>query len=231
MKTSRRDNQGTQKRQGTRKRLFAVGTAIVLVGAGALVVRHRRQAEAPGSHSYEEPSPEVQRDRWHGFEAGFDAPAPAPVGAAPSPGHPDPASKTVTPGQVAGAMDEWREAILQKRAEQVIHLDQAFSLLPGRYGPELVRMAETDSDERVRAFCTRVLGKMKNPALVEDFQRMLADKSPFVRQNAAWALGELARRPGGKEAALAALDELQQAEGDSVTEVRTAATNALKALQ
>jgi hypothetical protein len=231
LKTSRRDNQGTQKRQGTRKRLFAVGTAIVLVGAGALVVRHRRQAEAPGSHAYEEPSPEVQRDRWHGFEAGFDAPAPAPGGGAPSPGHSDPASKAVTPGQVASAMAEWREAILQKRAEQVIQLDQAFSLLPGRYGPELVRMAETDSDERVRAFCTRVLGKMKNPALVEDFQRMLADKSPFVRQNAAWALGELARRPGGKEAALAALDELQQAEGDSVTEVRTAATNALKALQ
>jgi hypothetical protein len=205
-----------------------VGTAVVLVGAGALVVRHRRHAEAP---VYEEPSREVQRDRWRGFEAGVDVPAPAPApGGAPA-GHFDPASKAVTPEQVAGAMAEWRDAILHKRAEQVIQLDQAFSLLPGRYGPELVKMAETDSDERVRAFCARVLGKMKNPALVEDFQRMLADKSPFVRQNAAWALGELARRPGGKAAALAALDELQQAEGDSVTEVRAAATNALKALQ
>lgn len=221
LKTSRRDN------PGTKKRLFAAAASVLLAGAGALVIRHRRHAEAPAA--YEEPSREVQRDRWRGFAAGVDVPAPTAGGAGPS--RFDPASERVSPEQVAAAMTEWREAILQKRAEQVIRLDQAFSLLPGRYGPELVRMAETDSDERVRAFCARVLGKMKNPALVEDFQRMLADKSPFVRQNAAWALGELARRPGGKEAALAALDELQQAEGDSVTEVRTAATNALKALQ
>ena len=69
----------------------------------------------------------------------------------------------------------------------------------------------------MRAFSTRVLGKMKNVALVEDFQRLLADKSPFVRQNAAWALGELATRPGGREAAEAALDELRQAQDDPAT--------------
>jgi hypothetical protein len=208
-----------------RKRLWVAGAAVVLVAAAALLLRRH---EPPASPRVAEPSAAVRRESWRGFEAGRDAPAAAP-GAGP--GRFDPGAKAVTPEQVASAMADWREAILEKRAEQVILLDQAFAVLPGRYGPELVKMAETDPDERVRAFCARVLGKMKNPALVEDFQRMLADKSPFVRQNAAWALGELARRPGGKEAALAALDELQQAQGDPATEVRAAATNALKALQ
>jgi HEAT repeat protein len=103
--------------------------------------------------------------------------------------------------------------------------------LPARYGPALLRLAETDPDERVRAFSVRVLGKMKNLELVDDYRRLLEDKSPFVRGNAAWALGELARRPGGREAAEGALDELRQAADDPATDVRAAATNALKALQ
>jgi hypothetical protein len=198
---------------------------VLIVGVTALWLRHRHQpaGDMGGKHDAVEP-----RERWRGFEAGRDVPAASGGGgAAPS----DPSSTDVAPHQVESAMAAWRTAILEKRAELVVSLDGAFALLPGRYGPELLKMAEGDPDERVRAFSTRVLGKMKNVALVDDFRRMLGDKSPFVRQNAAWALGELALRPGGREAAEAAFDELRQAQDDPATEVRTAAINALRALQ
>jgi hypothetical protein len=207
------------------KRWGAAGAAVLIFGAAALVLRHRHQPGPGGSVGADDSPP--PRDRWSGFEAGHDVPA----GATGDASAPNPLSKEVTPDQVTAAMASWRQAILEKRREAVLSLDEAFSLLPGRYGPPLVTMAESDPDERVRAFSTRVLGKMKNAALVDDFQRLLGDKSPFVRQNAAWALGELAQRPGGREAAEAALDELRQAQDDPATEVRTAATNALKALQ
>ena len=65
------------------------------------------------------------------------------------------------------------------------------------------RERRKDANERVRAFSTRVLGKFKQVELAETFERLLEDGSPFVRQNAAWALGELGaevRRAGGGEA-------------------------------
>jgi hypothetical protein len=207
------------------KRWGAAGAAVLIVGAGALWMRHRHHQPGPGGSVGADDSP-PSRDHWNGFAAGHDVPTRPQDGGAPNP-----LSAEVTPDQVTSAMASWRQAILEKRREAVLDLDAAFSLLPGRYGPPLVTMAESDPDERVRAFSTRVLGKMKNTALVEDFQRLLSDKSPFVRQNAAWALGEMAHRPGGREAAEAALDELRQAADDPATEVRTAATNALKALQ
>jgi hypothetical protein len=207
-----------------RKWLRGANFAVLLATLVVIVLRMRLRA--PGPRAPEPPA--VARERWRGFEAGTDAPSGGPP---PPGGHPDWTSKQVTPEQVSTAMSEWRRAILEKRADLVVTLDQVFAILPGRYGPELVRLAETDPDERVRAFCTRVLGKMKNLELVDVFQRLLADKSEFVRQNAAWALGELAHRPGGREAALAALDELRQAQDDPATAVRAAATNALKALQ
>jgi HEAT repeat protein len=209
---------------------------VLIVGATALGVRHRQhrrraptEAEGGGEARHELRAP---ADAWRGFEAGVDVPARGAGGATAAPPRPDPFSKEVTPDQVADAMAAWRQGILEKRAEQVLALDQAFAALPGRYGPALVHLAATDPNERVRAFSTRVLGKMKNVALVETYQQLLADGSPFVRQNAAWALGELAARPGGRAAAEAAGDELRQAaDADPATEVRAAATNALKALQ
>jgi HEAT repeat protein len=193
-------------------------------------MRHRHHHQlATGPVGEDDSSAARGADRWRGFEAGRDVPAPpAGDGGAQRPNW---YSKEVTPDQVPAAMDAWRTAILEKRREQVLDLDAAFAILPARYGPALLRLAETDPDERVRAFSVRVLGKMKNFALVDDFRRLLQDRSEFVRQNAAWALGEMAQRPGGREAAEGALDELQQAEGDPATAVRAAATNALKALQ
>jgi hypothetical protein len=203
------------------KRRGAAGVAVLILCVAALVLRTRHHRTALRT-SADAPA---RGDRWHGFETGTDAPRRPDAG-------PDWFSSKVTPEQVDSAMAAWRAAIIDKQADAVLTLDQAFSLLPGRYGPALAKLAETDPEERVRAFSTRVLGKMKNVALVEDFQRLLADKSTFVRQNAAWALGELASRPGGREAAEAAFDDLRQIQdGDPATEVRTAATNALRALQ
>lgn len=207
----------------------ATGVALlVLVCALGLVLRGRRH-HAPIAPVTTDAVP--KGDPWRDFPAGtFVARPPAPVdgGAA----RPDWFSPHVTPDQVSSAMKEWREGILEKRQDTVLTLDQAFAMLPGLYGPPLVKVAETDADERVQSFSTRVLGKMKNPELVEDFQRLLTDKSPFVRQNAAWALGELAKRPRGRDMAQGAVDDLRQVAGDDpATEVRSAATNALKALQ
>jgi hypothetical protein len=213
------------------KRWGAAGAAIVLVGATVMLLRHRHHAAqpAPAQSNDDFDAPVAARDRWQGFAAGHDVThAPVDAGSMLA----NPFSTEVTPDQVGSAMVEWRQAIGEKRAERVLALDRAFSLLPGRYGPALAKVAESDDDERVRAFSTRVLGKMKNVALVDDFGRLLRDKSPFVRQNAAWALGELADRPGGKEAAEVAFDELRHAQdADGATEVRAAATNALEALQ
>ncbi|HVU51246.1 MAG TPA: HEAT repeat domain-containing protein [Polyangia bacterium] len=200
------------------------------MSVSALWLRHRHHhlqiADGPVG---EDEGGDKKKDRWQGFEAGHDVPAPpaADGGAQPR----DWYSKEVTPDRVPAAMEAWRTAILEKRREEVLDLDGAFAGLPATYGPALLRLAETDPDERVRAFSVRVLGKMKNLALVDDFRRLLEDRSEFVRGNAAWALGELAKRPGGREAAEGAFDELRQAESDPATAVRVAATNALKALQ
>ena len=127
--------------------------------------------------------------------------------------------------QVDGAMDRWRQAILLKDAPSVVALDLMFRGMPDRYVAALARSAEGDENERVRAFSTRVLGKFKNADEASLYQRLLTDKSPYVRQNAAWALGELG------PAAAPAVAELQRASArDPATDVRAAAKVALKKL-
>ena len=119
-------------------------------------------------------------------------------------------------------MGRWRTAILVKDAPSVIQLDMTFRQLPERFTPALAKSAEKDDNERVRAFSTRVLGKLKNPDEAPLYRRLLTDKSPYVRQNAAWALGELG--PAGAPA----LAELQRASrSDPANDVRAAAKAAL----
>ncbi len=131
----------------------------------------------------------------------------------------------MTAKQVEGAMGRWRTAILVKDAHSVIALDQTFRQMPDRYTAALATSAESDENERVRAFSTRVLGKLKNAAEAPLYRRLLADHSPYVRQNAAWALGELG--PG----AAPAVAELQKASArDPATDVRAAAKAALAKL-
>jgi vesicle coat complex subunit len=131
------------------------------------------------------------------------------------------------------ALEGWRQAILDKNAENVVSLDRVFTLLPGRYGPQLEKLSQEDGDERVRAFSLRTLGKMKNVEMAGLYKKLLADdKSPFVRQNAAWALGELFTVPRGRAAIEGATGELRHAEGsDPAPDVRAAATKTLQKLQ
>lgn len=122
--------------------------------------------------------------------------------------------------QVANVMQLWRTAIQSRDAESVLSCDQIFREQPAIFTQALVTSARTDSEDRVRAFSTRVLGKFKDPALVPIFRELLADKSPFVRGNAAWALGLLRSHD-----ATAELERLKRADPDG--KVRQAATQAL----
>jgi HEAT repeat protein len=134
--------------------------------------------------------------------------------------------------EVKRALTAWRQAILTRNADAVLSLDRAFVSSPERYRAALEVSAKSESDERVRAFSTRVLGKLKNPALAEVFEALLADKSQHVRQNAAWALGELAAKDDGRAAARRAVAELRHARAkDPAAEVRTAAEGALVRLE
>ena len=103
---------------------------------------------------------------------------------------------------------------------------------PDRYLAALLENAQTDSNERVRAFSTRTLGKLRRPELAPRFRTLLTDTSAYVRQNAAWAIGELGGAPGGREAVRSTLAELRRARSrDADVSVRSAAKSALSAVE
>ena len=147
-----------------------------------------------------------------------------------------PAVVAETPESIAVEVDKslgaWRDAILARNAESVVALDAEFRAAPQRYVPALRKSATGDADERVRAFSTRVLGKLKDATLAGLYKDLLADKSPFVRQNAAWALGELAADADGKAAARLAVAELRRARAkDPAPDVRAVAKGTLARLE
>jgi HEAT repeat protein len=125
--------------------------------------------------------------------------------------------------QIQRLMEAWRTAILAHDADTVLMCDRTFVTEPGPFTPALVKSAQTDGDERVRAFSTRVLGKFADPLLIPVFRKQLDDASPFVRENAAWALGELAT-----PAATAARDLEKAMKHDKADAVRRAAGEALE---
>jgi hypothetical protein len=160
---------------------------------------------------------EADRANGDGFQ-GFSSRPFSGTGAGSEP----PATPETIAKEVEATMGRWRTAIVVKDAPSVVTLDLAFRQMPDRYRPALATTAETDDNERVRAFSTRVLGKLKNPTEAPLYQRLLTDKSPYVRQNAAWALGELGA------AAEPAVAELQKtSRRDPATDVRAAAKDAL----
>jgi HEAT repeat protein len=119
-----------------------------------------------------------------------------------------------------------------KDAQTVVALDLAFRQQPEVYSPALAKSAETEGNERVRAFSTRVLGKLRRPDLEPVYERLLSDKSVYVRQNAAWALGELGAAPAGRVVAEHALPELRHVRSrDPANEVRLAAKDALNKIE
>jgi hypothetical protein len=129
---------------------------------------------------------------------------------------------------VEDAMNAWRSAIVIKNADTVVTLDRIFLDRPDIYMAALIKSAETDPEERVRAFSTRVLGKLASGACSEVFVRLLRDKSPYVRQNAAWGLEQLGNQVATRELARQAADDLHRIKRrDPSKEVRAAATAAL----
>jgi HEAT repeats len=211
---------------------------VVIVAVGFAITRGRNRTHVGGTM----PADIDDRDsRWRGFAAEVPgipsrpAQAPADTPVAPGgPGSPLPSAAGEAPPpnrNDEATMDRWRRAILERRTEEILDLDQDFALEPAHYGPLLELSAGNDPDDRVRAFSTRVLGKYKNVAAANVFDRLLADRSEFVRQNAAWALGELAERPSGREAANRSAGQLRQLqESDASPDVRKAAADALKKL-
>ncbi|HEY7371704.1 MAG TPA: HEAT repeat domain-containing protein [Polyangia bacterium] len=199
------------------KAWIAGAIAVALLGAGALILRHTRsQQQALRQRSADGPTS-------RGLAASdFGTPALPPL----------PETKEQIAAEVTTSLGAWRQAILVKDAETVMTLDRAFLASPDRYRVALAESAKAERDERVRAFSTRELGKYKNPALAGLFQTQLADKSAYVRQNAAWALGELAAQDDGRTAALRAVAELRLARAkDPAADVRSAAKSALARLE
>jgi HEAT repeat protein len=192
---------------------MTAGLVVVATGGGALVVRHYRA--------------EQQRAAGESTSRGLGAEAVAPPTFPAVPETPEAIAE-----EVAASLAAWRQAILVRDADTVVRLDRTFLNATQRYGAALVESAKHESDERVRAFSTRVLGKQKNAALADLFESLLADKSPFVRQNAAWALGELAADADGRVAARRAVAELRHARSkDPAADVRSAAKGALARLE
>jgi hypothetical protein len=196
------------------KRWIAAGLALAFViGAGGLALRHHRAQQALRLQAAGEST-------LRGLAADVVTPPVLPE------------TPEMIAEEVARSLVAWREAILVRDADAVVRLDRSFTTAPDRYRAALVESARGEKDERVRAFSTRVLGKQKNPALADVFETQLADKSPFVRQNAAWALGELAAQADGRAAARRAVAELRHARAkDPAPDVRSAAKGALARLE
>jgi hypothetical protein len=195
------------------KRRIVAGSVVVLTGMAWFALRDRRD-----NWRHPRGSEQADGDRFQGFSS-------RPFAAAGVALPPPPETPEMIATQVAGAMGRWRTAILVKDAPSVIALDLTFRQMPDRFTAALAASAENDDNERVRAFSTRVLGKFKNAAEAPLYRRLLADKSPYVRQNAAWALGEL-----GPAAAPAVAGLQRTSRRDSSTDVRAAAMDALRKL-
>ena len=121
-------------------------------------------------------------------------------------------------------MKEWRDAIITKNAEAVEALDRAFASHPREFVPALMASAQSDAEERVRAFSTRVLGKLRPSESVPLMRKLLTDRSEYVRFNAAWALGQLDDRT-----AVSRLRSLKQR--DPSLDVRRSAGESLRKLE
>jgi HEAT repeat protein len=201
----------------TRTRLGALAVILAVV-VGALTLWRGRDERSIRVTS-ETPAPSA-RDRDYAANSGRDPAAPP---------RETPAEQDA---EVAAALSAWRDGVIQKDSESVIRLDMTFQERPDRYLSALVASSQIESNERVRAFSTRTLGKFRRPTLALHFRRLLADQSPFVRQNAAWALGEVANVPGGREAARVAIAELLRTRAKDIdSAVRAAARAALDKIE
>jgi hypothetical protein len=215
---------------GKRRIVFAgvaVLGAVIVVLVFVLLGRH----EPPGSERRTRPSssePSSARNDFPTNSGGGDASVgdSAAARAALAAANVPPVEK-----QIENLMGAWRTGILNKDADAVVAADEAFRAEPRKFLEALMTSAETDSDDRVRAFSTRVLGKLHDPTCAPLFVRLLTDKSQYVRMNAAWGLGELAGTAEGRTAARPGLHLLRRLEKqEQAKDTREAAAQAAKRL-
>ncbi|MBI4713273.1 MAG: HEAT repeat domain-containing protein [Planctomycetes bacterium] len=129
-----------------------------------------------------------------------------------------------TERQIGQMLNAWRQAIVIKHPQDIDRLGFALKGAGPAAVPFLKKMAAEDTNERVRAFAARVLGRMEMVDLIPFFiDRLQKDSSIFVRENAAWSLGKL-----NDEKSVAALQNA--ANTDSSERVRTVAQESLRAL-
>src|SRR3954469_7739006 len=133
-------------------RLFAAVVLVAVTGAGVVVFRHQRVEQAIRQRA-------ADGSTLRGLEA---TPTQLPI---LPPETPEMIAQDVQQSLVA-----WRQAIQVKDTETVQRLDRAFAALPDRDRAALETSAKIDTDERVRAFSARVLGKQRNAALAPLFE-------------------------------------------------------------
>jgi hypothetical protein len=127
------------------------------------------------------------------------------------------------PNRIEAVMSDWRGAINSKNAEAVERIDELFRVSPDAFRPALHLCALKDTEPRIRAFCTRVLGNARHVDSIPTMRLCLKDSGEYVRSNAAWALGQLK-----DEVSLPTLKKL--AAHDSSPVVRAAASESLRQL-
>lgn len=191
-----------------RVKLGALALGGALVVGGAFYALRRSDSSADRRTAGGAGIPSFTSRNGEGNEAA------SPAATAPPPREP------VGREKAAKLMSLWRNAIISHDAEMVLFCDQAFLDDRAVSMPALVESAQTDANDTVRAFSTRMLGKFRDPALVSVFRHLLSDGHSYVRENAAWALGELSSRDAIKE-----LEKLRKR--DSAENVRKSAAEAL----
>jgi len=165
-------------------------TRVVATGLGALIVV--AIAVVASRHGSSPTVGGAGKDSTASVGARARVPLPALDSVPPSPAQfPSVTGAAPTGEQVASIMKSWHAAIVTKNAETVETLDHEFAARPGEFVAALIENAQSDPEERVRSFSTRVLGKLRRPESLEALRQLCKDSSQYVRFNAAWALGEL----------------------------------------
>lgn len=222
-------------RENKRWLVLAGTPALVAVAVVVIVVARRSPpgGQTPGTAAPNTPGVSA-RTSFPNNSGGASTGAVATSTASPSaPGTDAGAAADLPPvaKQIEYVMGQWRSGILARDADAVVAADGAFRSEPKKFLEALMTAAETDTDDRVRAFSTRVLGKLVDPTCAPLLTRLLDDKSQYVRMNAAWGLGELANTPEGNAAAKPALRQLRRLEKrETAKDTREAATLAARRL-
>ena len=127
--------------------------------------------------------------------------------------------------QIGRLFNIWRQAVRTRNISQINQLDSQIKGCGDEAIPFLTKLAKEDTNERVRAFAVRILGRMNLATLSSLFTELLKnDTSAFVRENCCWALGQL----GNSES----LDILQKAaDSDPSEPVRKAAAQAIETIK